>query len=331
MEKAARLAAAALTLTLTLALASSASLASAAPPPADESSALRPLAEKSLLLDVEAAGSRLVAVGERGHVLLSDDQGASWKQVVVPTTALLTGVAFADAQLGLAVGHDSTILRTTDGGLKWERVHVDREADAPLFDVFFVDATRAFAVGAYGSFLESADGGTTWAPRPITESDAHYHHLSRAASGVLYLAGEGGLLLRSDDAGDTWREVAVPYEGSLFGTLPLEGDALLLFGLRGHALSSPDGGRTWTPLETGIDTMLTSAARLKDGRIVMAGLAGVVLVSGDGGRTFALHGRADRLGVQAMTPTPDGGLALCGEFGVKKLATADVAAAEGTR
>jgi photosystem II stability/assembly factor-like uncharacterized protein len=323
MEKAARLAAA-----LTLALAS---LAGAAPPAADETSALRPLADRSLLLDVETAGGRLVAVGERGHVVLSDDQGAHWRQVVAPTTALLTGVAFADAKLGLAVGHDSTILRTTDGGEKWQRVHVDAEADAPLFDVFFVDPARAFAVGAYGSFLESADGGATWAARPITESDAHYHHVSRAASGALYLAGEGGLLLRSDDAGATWRELAVPYEGSLFGTLPLEGEALLLFGLRGHALSSPDGGRAWTPLETGVDTMLTSAVRLKDGRLVMAGLAGVVLVSGDGGRSFALHARPDRLGVQAMAATPDGGVVQCGEFGVRKLAAADVAAAGGTR
>lgn len=36
---------------------------------------VRPLAGRSSLLDITRAGSRLVAVGERGHVLLSDDQG----------------------------------------------------------------------------------------------------------------------------------------------------------------------------------------------------------------------------------------------------------------
>lgn len=325
MEKAARLVA--------LALAFGCS-AGAAPPPGGENSVLMPLAAKSLLLDLAAAGTRLVTVGERGHVLLSDDQGGTWRQVVVPTTTLLTGVAFADAKLGLAVGHDSTILRTTDGGEKWTVVHSDVEADAPLFDVFFVDASRAFAVGAYGSFLESKDGGTSWEPRPITEADAHYHHLARAADGAIYLAAEGGLLLRSDDGGDTWRELAVPYEGSLFGTLPLAGENVLLFGLRGHALLSADGGRNWTPLETGVDTMLTGATRLQDGRLVMVGLAGVVMVSADEGRTFTPHQQGDRMGLQAVLATPDGGVVVCGESGVHKLAPAALAAApraEGTR
>ena len=41
---------------------------------------------RSTLLDVASAGQRLVAVGERGHVLLSDDQGKTWRQArTVPT------------------------------------------------------------------------------------------------------------------------------------------------------------------------------------------------------------------------------------------------------
>src|SRR5690349_8937389 len=54
---------------------------------AAESSEPARLAAKSLLLDVARAGSRLVAVGDRGHVLLSDDEGGTWRQVIVPTRA----------------------------------------------------------------------------------------------------------------------------------------------------------------------------------------------------------------------------------------------------
>ena len=58
------------------------------------SSVLAPLASKSLLLDiVNIKQKKLVAVGERGHVLISAD-GNNWQQVVVPTQATLTSVFF---------------------------------------------------------------------------------------------------------------------------------------------------------------------------------------------------------------------------------------------
>src|SRR5688572_32351199 len=68
-------------------------------PPADPPARPARLAARSLLLDITHAGERLVAVGERGHVLQSDDAGATWKQAErVPTSAMLTGVHFADEQ-----------------------------------------------------------------------------------------------------------------------------------------------------------------------------------------------------------------------------------------
>ena len=44
-------------------------------------------ATHSLLLDGASVDGLLVAVGERGHVLLSDDGGLSWRQTTVPTRA----------------------------------------------------------------------------------------------------------------------------------------------------------------------------------------------------------------------------------------------------
>src|SRR6185369_10757001 len=84
---------------------------------ANQPSEIAPLASSSLLLDLALAGNRMVAVGERGHVLLSDDQGATWRQAKsVPTRVMLTAVFFVDADYGWAVGHDETILNTVDGG-----------------------------------------------------------------------------------------------------------------------------------------------------------------------------------------------------------------------
>ncbi|MDO6748847.1 WD40/YVTN/BNR-like repeat-containing protein, partial [Gilvimarinus sp. 1_MG-2023] len=78
-------------------------------------------AHTALLLDITQAGERLVAVGAFGHILYSDDQGASWQQAQVPVSVTLTAVSFADARHGWAVGHDGIILATEDGGLNWRK------------------------------------------------------------------------------------------------------------------------------------------------------------------------------------------------------------------
>ena len=55
--------------------------------PLDAPSTQSPLAQRSLLLGVTKAGSsRLVAVGQRGHVVYSTDSGATWKQANVPVS-----------------------------------------------------------------------------------------------------------------------------------------------------------------------------------------------------------------------------------------------------
>jgi photosystem II stability/assembly factor-like uncharacterized protein len=180
--------------------------------PADEPehAVIAPLAERSLMLDVAAIGDWLVAVGERGHILVSNDRGATWRQAEVPTRATLTGVCLVDAQHGWVVGHDGVILRTADGGTTWERVRWAPEEENPLLDVWFADLEHGFAIGAYGTFLETVDGGTTWEDRAVGEYDYHLHHLAASPGGRLYMAAEAGVVYRSDDGGRSWRELPSP-------------------------------------------------------------------------------------------------------------------------
>ena len=120
----------------------------------DRPAVIAPAAVRSLLLDLAWAGGRMVAVGERGHVLLSDDDGRSWRQAqAVPSRTMLTAVAFADQRHGWAVGHDEIILHTADGGETWQRQHWAPQSQQPLLDVWFADAARGIAVGAYRAFF----------------------------------------------------------------------------------------------------------------------------------------------------------------------------------
>ena len=289
-----------------------------------------PLAARSLLLDLAIVDDTAVVVGERGHILISNDGGTTWRQAKVPTRSTLTGVWFRDKKRGWAVGHDEVIVRTTDGGNSWKRVHWDPEAESPFLDVLFVGESRGFAIGAYGAFFVTVDGGESWDPQPISEGDdAHLNQIARSATGKLYIAAEAGAIYRSDDDGVAWTKLESPYEGSFFGLLPLEGESLLAFGLRGHMLRSDDAGGSWTAIETGTVAMLIAGVRLPDGTVVIAGLGGVMLVSNDGGRTFSLHQQQTRAGIQMVTDAGGGRLLLAGEGGVRQLPVADLVAREG--
>jgi photosystem II stability/assembly factor-like uncharacterized protein len=95
----------------------------AAPAPAvlSRPALMSPKALGAAMLAVTRAGARLVAVGERGTVLLSDDHGQQWRQAAVPVQVTLTCVAFADERHGWAAGHLGTILHSDDGGQTWRK------------------------------------------------------------------------------------------------------------------------------------------------------------------------------------------------------------------
>lgn len=88
----------------------------------DQPARLSERAVSSVLNAVVLAGTRLVAVGERGVVLLSDDNGRSWRQAgSVPVSVALTDVHFVSATHGWAVGHSGVVLHSDDGGETWMR------------------------------------------------------------------------------------------------------------------------------------------------------------------------------------------------------------------
>ncbi len=295
-------------------------------------------ASKSLLLDIEQAGDRLIAVGARGHIVYSDDQAASWLQAPVPVRQLLTAVDFTDAKHGWAVGHDSLILNSTDGGESWkvqyrdpalEHVSEDDELlEKPLMDVWFRDSQTGFAVGAYGLFLSTSDGGQSWEDRSddIDNPDGfHYNALSEVKGSGLFLVGEMGTLYRSADFGETWETLtdSSPYDGSWFGVSGTgEPGGVLAWGLRGNMYRSADFGDTWeqvellTPNNARLGSTLAGGQLLEDGRVVVVGVGGVVAVSNDQGQSFDVTVRPDRVALASATGLKNGGLVLVGQRGV---------------
>lgn len=198
------------------------------------------LGAKARLLSLAQAGDQLVAVGEEGLILLSED-GANWRQVASPASAMLTRVRFRDERNGWVTGYDATLLKTADGGHSWTLQHFDAGSRA-LYDVLFVDDQHGIAVGGYGTYLVTADAGQSWNAQssPLTELGLHLNTVQRLEDGSLFLAGEKGLLARSSDGGANWKLLKSPYAGSFFGAMPLGGRKLLVYGMRGNVFVTDD-------------------------------------------------------------------------------------------
>ncbi len=299
------------------------------------------MAHEALLLGITQAGDRLVAVGEYGHVVLSDDGGETWAQAAfVPTRKTLTAVSFSDSQNGWAVGHDAVIINTSDGGVTWARQYIDVmgeedidpvTGDAPpdntLLTVHFFDADHGLALGAFSLVLETFDGGASWVQRdlnvPVDTSDPYYfpeeYHLNSIFMGpqdTIFVAAEFGTVYRSLDGGENFEELVTPYEGSYWGGITT-GDRVLVFGMRGNLYRTEDLGDTWYEVDSDTVQSLGGGALLDDGTIVLAGLGGAVIYSTDAGMSFTSVIRPERRGHSTVAQGSDGHVVVVGEAGAE--------------
>ncbi|MGJ7512864.1 WD40/YVTN/BNR-like repeat-containing protein [Pseudomonas baetica] len=303
----------------------------------------------AVLLDVNQAGSRLVAVGERGVVLLSDDGGQHWRQSASPVSTTLTSVQFVDSKNGWAVGHSGVVLHSSDGGENWQlqldgkqaaaielkaaeysgnssriaaaqRLSADG-ADKPLLVVNFVDAKHGVALGAYGLALMTQDGGTTWQswmadlPNP---RGLHLYAMARNGNEII-IAGEQGLLLRSIDNGLKFEPLKGPYEGSYFAAAILPNKRILVGGLRGKLFSSDDGGISFQSVDNPIPASL-NAIRIAGQNLLLVNQAGMLLRSGLTDLSFQPIAVSEGLPLTSVSETSDGALVAVGMAGARRLA-----------
>ncbi|WP_439861897.1 WD40/YVTN/BNR-like repeat-containing protein [Pseudomonas sp. MBLB4136] len=226
------------------------------------------------LLNLE---KRQVAVGERGSILYSDDDGASWREAVVkPQRHLtLTALTALSAEHLVAVGHDGWILYSQDAGATWQEASYDSETGEPLLGLWSADSTQVLAFGSFGKFYQSTDGGRTWRALPLEVDSAHLNSMDGGRDGRRMLVGEQGLVLRTFDDGKHWQALTPFYNGSLFGVVRLTEDRWVTYGMRGHVFVSDDFGGTWEPVETGQKAPLYGHALLPE-------KAGVLLVGAAG-------------------------------------------------
>ncbi|CAG4882745.1 conserved protein of unknown function [Georgfuchsia toluolica] len=319
-------------------------------------------AKTSAMLAVTRAGTRIVAVGERGIVIVSDDNGVNWRQVPVPVSETLTNVRFVNERVGWAIGHSGIILHTTDGGQTWQlQLDGKKAADAslamarhmldltpndakakqqfadaerlvadgpdkPFLDLWFRNEEEGFVVGAYGLILATTDGGKTWRSwqHHLDNSQGHHLYSIDVVGNDIYIAGEAGALFHSTDAGESFSEVKTPYSGSYFGVRHLAGGGVIAFGLRGNIYQSMDGKGGWQKISTNDESALNAATFLDDGSIILVDQGGRVLRSRDGGRSFQAEPVRQGFPLTGAVQAADGAMVLAGLGGVVRSAPVKV-------
>lgn len=236
--------------------------------------------DKVLLLAIDKAGERLVAVGEQGTIIYSDDGGRDWLQATVPSSTLITDVHFFDRYKGWAVGHDGVVLATQDGGEHWDQL-----LDGKAINEFRVDALKQSLAR-----LQSATGTDQEAYELMEyQLDDALVALEEGPSTPLldvffldhevgYALGAYGLFLKTVDAGQSWI-----YEGHLLPNpesfhlnkiYRTKNGNLLVMGEAGVLFESNDVGESWVAVDTPYQGSFFSA--VESDALYLMGLRGNV-------------------------------------------------------
>ena len=151
-------------------------------------------------------------------------------------------------------------------------------------------AAARVAVGERGRIFRQADAKAPWlAVKSPTESTLTRVHFLDAQNGLI--VGHDQVILRTADAGKTWKQVFsdAAAETPLFDVVQLDATRAFAIGAYGLFLETVDGGATWSSrfiLPEGEDRHLNAIAKLADGTLMIAGEAGTILRSTDAGTTW---------------------------------------------
>ncbi|WNC70433.1 YCF48-related protein [Thalassotalea psychrophila] len=265
----------------------------------NETSVISARAEHSLIMDISKTETKLIAVGERGHIVIQQSGQKKWSQVQVPVRVTLTSTFFIDDQNGWAVGHDGVVLSTTDGGQQWQKLldgdtvnkmmigYAEQLVENILNEIavaneeeidelnerlenfqYFVDDSYAF--------------GDEGASRPFL--DVWFNNKNEG-----FIVGAYGLILRTTDAGKSWTpwtEKLNNMDGFHLNAINQIGDDLYIAAEAGTLFHSTDKGQTWNSLESPYEGSFFGIVGHQDQTLIAFGLRGNAFISHNKGNQW---------------------------------------------
>lgn len=289
------------------------------------------LLRATVYVDIARAGDRVVAVGDRGQIIYSDDEGSTWQQASSPSGVMLTAVCFADARHGWAVGHDAVVMGTRDGGQSWAIQYSDAlgsNEDAEAGDEASFD--DEYEDDLYGDDLYSDDLYGDADIGPVDTSGAPLLDIRCASAEQATAVGGYGYVVETRDGGQSWHRAGegfANHEGWHFYSLIAlteRPDTLLIVGEKGTLYRSQDDGSSWEALDSPYHgTFFGALSAAGDGSVEEAGAA-ALLVFGLQGNIWRSPDQGDswqripsgvRSGINAGVVLDNGAIVLVGNAG----------------
>ncbi|MBX3414067.1 MAG: hypothetical protein KF708_15375 [Pirellulales bacterium] len=231
----------------------------------------------------------------RGVMLRTRDGGATWQRDPKLMLPGLTDVGFFDLMHGWATGDASAffpsgVYVTDDGGRTWMPLAGTRFTSWNAGS--FVDPGTGIIVGRSATAAVISQR----APREVTLPTLGLRGVKRvrhANASIAWAVAEGAKVLRTEDAGATWRPVldettsvgiAAAFD---FNALAVLGNECWVAGNPGtRVFHSPDGGQSWTSHATGHWMPLEAITFVDSQHGWAAGSLGSIIATSDGGRTW---------------------------------------------
>lgn len=274
------------------------------------------------------------AVGHDGVVLHSTDAGKTWGKQLDGSqiSPLLLEKAEAEVrrleEASAAALEDVNLTAALDNAyfaLDDAKASGASGPSRPLLDVWFRNADEGWAVGAYGMIVHTNDGGRNWeyVSALVNPDRLHLNAVLGLSDGTLLVAGEGGQLHRSVDAGAHWQPPQQLTQASIYKLMQLANGNLLALGFGGTLMTSQDLGLTWEKIKTPVPIGLYGGRQLADGAVVLSGQGGTLLYSSDG-EHFKLWQGPDINSLLGVVQVDAEELALIGSSGLQFVSLASI-------
>jgi photosystem II stability/assembly factor-like uncharacterized protein/AcrR family transcriptional regulator len=241
-------------------------------------------------------------VGELGRIFRTRDGGASWERQDAGTKRPFLAVECIDADTAWIAGKEGIVYGTRDGGRSWQPATTG--ASRHVFTLQFANRERGHGAGDYGAMIHTEDGGRTWTTQQVPPEvqlpetaidigvdpgDVNLYGLSYGDADHVWLVGEFGIVMTSDDGGRSWRQQHSPVETTLFGVYFADATHGWAVGIDGVSMRTEDGGASWTVQPTPLAQRALYDVFVRGDIGWIVGDAGTVLKSNDGGATWAVH------------------------------------------
>lgn len=237
--------------------------------------------------------------GDAGYFAFTNDGGLSWTKQSLNTNDNVNEIYFRNDDNGyILVG--KRIFITNDGGKSWRENRVLNLNDArgliPEFlSVRFSDKKKGWIVGSLANkedevvdslVLHSVDSGETWQRVDVPGSKKELYHLDFVDDKIGWIVGDGGLILKTEDDGQTWTRQNSGTQVSLYNVDFRDKKTGIAVGSGGTILRTENGGQTWEKIKSPVTKSLLRVNFVNDKTGWIVGGGGTILRTEDKGITW---------------------------------------------